>query len=388
MAGRATLAYLGADDVMLVGNPEMTYFIERYSTSIPFAKRLEVISFDSQVRFGQETSVDLQKRGDLMSALYLRFNTPPIPSVCDSAMNYMIEYVELYCNSQLVERLYGEYIEMMNDIRVPAGKQSTLQNLTAKVYPLTSTGLNTTYNIPLPFTCLEKGFDIEKNVINFKISLKNSSQFSLPVFVYTDALDMSLLVEYIYLEKPLKRDTQIFEQVQRVEFLATQGTNYVRCKLGLMNLVKEIFIVIQNVNSFGFDYTTDGSYNSASQTWVNGTTEQLSSLVLKLNGVERIAREIGTPLFLRVIQPMEFHTRVPDRKFYMYSFSIDPDGDVPTGQINMSRIFNQILELNMNPSAQARFIRIYAVNYNFIKDGRVLFSNNEEAGVIGNGIAA
>ena len=58
MAGRATLAYLGANDIMLVGNPEMTYFIERYSTSIPFAKRLEVISFDSQVRLGQETSVD------------------------------------------------------------------------------------------------------------------------------------------------------------------------------------------------------------------------------------------------------------------------------------------------------------------------------------------
>jgi hypothetical protein len=72
----------------------------------------------------------------------------------------------------------------------------------------------------------------------------------------------------------------------------------------------------------------------------------------------------------------------------MYSFSIDPDGDVPTGQINMSRIFNQILELNMNPSAQDRFIRVYAVNYNFIKDGRVLFPNNEEEGVIGNGIAA
>lgn len=387
MAGRATLAYLGADDVMLVGNPEMTYFIERYSTSIPFAKRLEIISFDSQVRFGQETAVDIQRRGDLVSAIYLRLNSPPIPSVCDSAMNYMIEYVELYSNSQLVERLYGEHIEMMNDIRVPAGKQATLQYLTAKVYPLTSTGLNTSYNIPLPFTCLKKGFEIGNNVINLKISLKNSSQFSYPVFVYTGSLDMSLLVEYIYLSEPLKRDMQIFEQVQRVEFIAPQGINNVRCNLGFMNLVKELFVVIQNVGAFGFDFTTDGAYNLASQVWVNGTTEQLSSLVLKFNGVERITREIGTPLFLRVIQPMEFHTRVPDRKFYMYSFSIDPDGDVPTGQINMSRIFNQILELNMNPSAQARFIRVYAVNYNFIKDGRVLFSNNEEAGILNNGIA-
>ena len=158
--------------------------------------------------------------------------------------------------------------------------------------------------------------------------------------------------------------------------------NAVKCKLGLMNPVKEIFLVVQNVGAFGFDFTTNGFYNATKDTWTNGTTEHLINLIFKLNGVERIPKEIGTPLFLRVIQAMEFHTRTPDRKFYMYSFSLDPDGPVPCGQINLSRIFNQNLEITMNPSAQARFIRIYAVNYNFIKDGRVLYSNNEEAGVL------
>jgi len=382
MAGRATLAYLGADDVMLVGNPEITHFLERYTACIPFSKRLEVISFDSQVRFGQESSIEISKRGDLVTALYLRFNTPAIPAVCDGAMNYMIEYAEIYCGSQLVERLYGEYIEMMNDIRVPAGKQSALQNLTAKVYPLTATGLNLTYNVPLPFSCMEKGLDVNSGLITFKIFLKNSSEFSIPLFVYTGALDISLLVEYVYLVEPLKRDVQIFQQVQRVEFLAPQGINSVKCKLGLMNPVKEIFLVIQNVGAFGFDFSTNGSYNATRDTWTNGTTEQLINLVFKLNGVERIPSEIGVPLFLRVVQAMEFHTRTPDRKFYMYSFSLDPDGPNPCGHINLSRIFNQNLELTMNPSVQGRFIRVYAVNYNFIKDGRVLFQNNEEAGVL------
>jgi len=383
MAGRATLAYLGADDVMLVGNPEMTYFIERYTVSIPFAKRLEVITFDAPPGFGQENSVQIQKRGDLVSALYLRLNSPAIPAVCDSAMNYMIDYVDLCNGAELIERLYGEFIEIMNDIRVPAGKQPTLQYLTAKVYPLTSTGLNTSYTIPLPFSCLKKGLQTEGMELNLRLILKNSSDFSIPVFVYTGELDMSLLVEYIYLSEPIKRDIQIYEQVQRVEFIAPQGATNVRCSLGLMNLVKELFVVIQNTGAFGFDFTTNGSYNAARDTWTNGTTDQLSSLVLKFNGVERIPKEIGTPLFLRVIQAMEFHTRVPDRKFYMYSFSLDPDGSVPAGQINMSRIFNQILELNMNPSAQSRFIRVYAVNYNFLKDGRVMFPNNEEAGILG-----
>lgn len=383
MAGRATLAYLGADDVMLVGNPEMTYFIERYSVSIPFAKRLEIISFDAPPGFGQENSVQIQKRGDLVMALYLRLNSPPIPGVCDSAMNYMIEYVDLCNGAELIERLYGEFIELMNDIRVPAGKQATLQYLTAKVYPSTFTPLLNSYTIPLPFSCLSRGLQTEGTDLNLRVILKNSSDFSIPSFVYTGELDMTLLVEYVYLAEPIKRDIQIYEQVQRVEFIAPQGANNVRCILGFMNLVKELFLVIQNTDSFGFDFTTNGSYNATRDVWTNGTTEQLSNLVLKFNGVERITKEIGTPLFLRVIQGMEFHTRVPDRKFYMYSFSLDPDGSVPAGQINMSRVFNQILEINMNPSAKSRFIRVYAVNYNFLKDGRVMFPNNEEAGILG-----
>jgi hypothetical protein len=151
-----------------------------------------------------------------------------------------------------------------------------------------------------------------------------------------------------------------------------------------MNPVKEFFVVIQNSGAFGYDFTTDGSFAVDGNSYTNGTTEHLSNLVLKFNNIERIGKEIGTPLFLRVIQPMEYHTRVPDRKFYMYSFSLDPENVVPAGQVNMSRISNQIMELTMNPSTQSRFIRIYAVSYNFIQKGKVLFNNLENAGELRN----
>ena len=76
---------------------------------------------------------------------------------------------------------------------------------------------------------------------------------------------------------------------------------------------------------------------------------------------------------------MEFHTRVPGYYFYMYSFSLDPESMRPSGGVNLSRIQNQILKLNLNPSASSRAIRVYAVNYNFleVKDGSatILFSN-------------
>ena len=382
MAGRATLAYLGADDVMLVGEPEITYFLEKYSAPIPFAKRLDVISFDTQVKFGGESVVQIPKRGEMISNLYLKFTTPQLNSaLCDSAMTYMIDYVELYCNGQLVERLYGEYIEMMNDLKTPQGKQATLQYLTGKVYPATSATLNQVYTIPLPFTSLRKGFEIDNAYLEFRVVLRSSREFTInPVTLWTDPLNIQLLVEYVYINVKIKRDVQVYEQVQRVEFIAPVGVNNVRLQLGLMNPVKEFFVVIQNSGAFGFDFTTNGTFSLDGNSYTNGTTEQLSNLVLKFNNVERISKDIGTPLFLRVIQPMEYHTRVPDRKFYMYSFSLDPENVIPTGQVNMSRISNQVMELSMAPSAQSRFIRIYAVSYNFIQKGKVLFNNLEEAG--------
>ena len=386
MAGRATLAYFGADDVMLVGNPEITYFLEKYSAPIPFAKRLEVISFDTQVKFGGESTVQIPKRGEMISNLYLKFTTPQLDAaICDSAMTYMIDYVELYLNGQLVERLYGEYIEMLNDLKTPKGKQATLRYLTGKVYPDTSSTINPVYTIPLPFTCLMKGLEMDNSYIEFRVALKDSTTFTInPVIRWVTPLNIQLLVEYVYLNIKLERKIQIYEQIQRVEFIAPIGVNNVRLQLGLMNPVKELFFVIQNSGAFGYDYTTNGAFSLDGNSYTNGTTEQLSNLVLKFNNVERIDKNIGTPLFLRVIQPMEYHTRVPDRKFYMYSFSLDPENVVPTGQVNMSRISNQILEITMNPSAQSRFIRIYAVSYNFIQDGKVLFKNLEEAGELRN----
>jgi len=383
MAGRATLAYFGADDVMLVGNPEITYFLERYSAPIPFAKRLEVISFDTQVKFDGESTVQIPKRGEMISNLYLKFTTPQLnAAICDSAMTYMIESVELYLGGQLVERLYGEYIEMMNDLKTPKGKQATLQYLTGKVYPITSATVNSVYTVPLPFSCLLKGLEMDDSYIEFRVVLKSSTTFTInPVLLWVTPLNIQLLVEYVYLNIKLDRKIQMYEQVQRVEFIAPVGVNNVRLQLGLMNPVKEMFFVIQNSGAFGFDYTTNGTFSLDGNSYTNGTTEQLSNLVLKFNNVERIDKNIGTPLFLRVIQPMEYHTRVPDRKFYMYSFSLDPENlTVPTGQVNMSRISNQILELTLNPSAQSRFIRVYAVSYNFLQDGKVLFNNLEDAG--------
>ena len=370
MAGRASLAFLGQDDVILVGNPEVTYFLEKYSAKIPYAKRLDRLTFDTNVLFGGEHSCQIQKRGDLVSAIYLKVNLPNTitDAILDSIGTLMIDHVELYYGNQMIERLHGEYIEIINDVTVPQGKQGTLRGLIGKIYPALSGPLPTpgTYTVPLPFTCLTKG--LEPDNLFFKLVLNPSTEFIQSSTPYILPVDITLLVEYIYLAAPLKRGVQIYEQVQRVEYVAPNGCNHVRCLTGFVNPVRELFVVIQNTTATGYDYTTDG------------TTEQLVNLNLKFNGVDRIQTEIGSALYLRVLQPLEFHTRVPSRPFYMYSFSIDPETLSPSGQVNMSAIKNQTFELILNPSNSAREIRLYAVNYNFIEKGQILFPNTNDAG--------
>jgi len=145
----------------------------------------------------------------------------------------------------------------------------------------------------------------------------------------------------------------------------------VQCLLDFSNPVKELFVVIQNDSALGYDYSNTATSASTSL----GTGDLLKNLQLDFNGVSRIDPVVGTPQFLRIIQPLEFHTRVPDRLFYMYSFSLDPEGEDPCGSVNLSRIKNQKLYLSLNPSPANVKIRVYVSSYNFLEGSKVIFSN-------------
>ena len=378
MAGRASLAFLGQEDLALSADPEVTYFIEKYKGSTQFSTRLDKVQFDNGViNFGQESIIYVPKSGDLITAMYLKVLFPDLGStqVLDSVGTLMIDFIELYIGNLLIERIYGEFLEMKFDLEVPTGKQTSLQGLIGKSPVSTKTTYSyaaSTYTIPLPFSCLGNGLPLcaLKDPVFFRISFAPSVLFTYPSIVYTQPVTSYLHVEYTYLSDPevqfIKSKPQMhaIEQVQRQAFFSPAGTSNVQCLLQFVNPVKELFFVIQNNTALGYDFSNVAS-GTISQT-AFGTGDQLIQLNLFFNSTERISSDVGSPLFLSTIQALEYHTRNPDRIFYTYSFSIDPEGDVPTGAVNMSMIKNQILQLNMAPSSAGREIRIYAASYNFL----------------------
>jgi hypothetical protein len=377
MAGRTALATLGQEDVFLSQNAEVTYFTEQYKRQTRWTSRIDEVIFGPDTQyFGGETFVQLPNSGDIISKIYLKIQNPGVfgtSNILDSAGTLMVNFADLYIGSKLVDRQWGEFIEMKNDFEIPATKQPALSKLTGKNLSNVITGL-TTYTIDIPFFMLKKGIPIcaIKDPVIVRIGFNEASMFC-PDIQYAVPFNASLYVEYVYLDEAersyIKLSKQLYlnEHVQREQFFVPRGVTTATCKTQFANPVKELFIIIQEDSALGYDY---------------GTTDKLVTMSLDFNNVTHIPDYIGTPSFLRLIQPLEFHTRKPDRLFYIYSFSIDPQSETPTTHVNFSRIFNQNFKFNLvSDTVTNLYIRIYALAYNFITieggNTEVLFSNYE-----------
>ena len=348
MAARATLAAMGEMDLLLSGNPQATYFVEKYIKRSPFASRIQSIPFKSdRLYFESQNPIDIPNYGDLLTDLYLKVQLPGAVT-CSSAGTVLIDRVELYVGGELVERLYGEFIAMMLDLQVPRARQVALAALIGK----NQTGAQE-LTIPLQFTVLRKGLPLFGDPVSIKVITNSFSKLGTGTLPFVPA---SILAEYTYIgdneKESLKNQICIVEQTQRMTFdtVADSAT----CRLTFKNPVKEIFVVIQTDGVAGYDFSNDGA-------------DQLINLSFELNNTDRIPSNVGSASFLRVIQPMEFHTRVPDYKFYMYSFCLDPESSEPTGSVNLSRIRNQNMKLTLSHSNILRKIRVYAQSYNFLE---------------------
>lgn len=376
MAGRASLAFLGQEDVVLSSLPEVTYFVDKYTGQTPFAYRVDEVQFQADYNTtGGESWGVLNRAGDLVTNLYLNITSPlPVGTTVLSSMGtLMIKYIELYIGPQLIERLWGEFIEMKFDLEIPKTKQAALVSLIGKNQTLSAT----TYKVPIPFSCIERGLPLcaIEDDVSVRVVWYPASMYTTTTQAFR--FDALLHAEYTYLSQrevdSIKQAPQLFlfEQCQRVQFFIPSGTNTATCPLQLVNPVKEMYFVIQNSSAQGYDYSNVSG----------GTTDQLNTLALYFNTIERIQTQIGNPMFLRNVQALEFHTRIPDRLFYMYSFSLDPESASPSGHVNFSRIPNQKLSLTLNSSTDNRNIIVYAVNYNFLglDKGKVtaMFSNFE-----------
>ena len=96
-----------------------------------------------------------------------------------------------------------------------------------------------------------------------------------------------------------------------------------------------------------FNYTAlQSSYNAAG--------DPLKEARLQFNGYDRFPKMKAA--YFREIVPAQYHTSVPARNIYVYSFALEPEDFRPSGSVNLSRIDNVKLILdhvNFEPTITA-----------------------------------
>lgn len=337
-----------------------------------FSHQVTRLQFPKDVHFGDDVSIWIAKVGDVaLGNMYLRVDWPATSTVDDSAGTRMFEFVELRYENDLLERHYGESLELMNDLSVTTGKQQVLTTLLGKglTSNLSSYYIRMPFRLNLPLCALKKA-------PVFRVKFRPSQEFS--TLNWTLPIKVNLFVDYVYVTKA-ERDyfktskiDYLTHTIQRLQFTADARTTKSTFLTEFTRPVKELYWVIQTNGSAAYDFTNAG-------------IDQLVSLRLQFNGIDVILPEIGTPLFLRTIQGLENHTRVPDRRFYMYPFAIDPEHPTqPTGSVNMSALTHQMHTLELSPCISSRQVRIYAVTHNVVRiaNGAAtsLFDNVQEGG--------
>jgi hypothetical protein len=205
-------------------------------------------------------------------------------------------------------------------------------------------------------------------------------------------LDFQLCTEVVYL------DCEERIKIQKTPRGTTSSRNFRRMcstsmrvaptgnfKLDFVNPVKELYFVIQRQGSVGtaeFEFVTPFDYDNTLEETGNKYIlyENLDYLTLDLDGQPIITQETGNVIFLKAVQAAIHHSKTQlIRRFYSYSFALQPEEWYPTGQVNFSLIKEQLLNLSLTPCTDyPRQIRVYAVSYNILRvsegSGQTLFN--------------
>ena len=344
----------------------------------------------------------------------------------ESIGHAIIEYAEILIGGKTIQRIPSDFLAIYFDNYVSHTKQENLAKLIGKppgelsgtkVKHTSIAGYlgvatsNQKFFVDIPFYFYNNPelaipvFAIDKQEIEIVIKLRelsdcvwgyhsaNSEVYYLSDYFQTKGLikDMKITTEMVSLvqdEKDKiksKKTSYAITQIQEVKDIIPQDANLnsvvnTTHRLNFKNPVKELFFIIQRLRKVDLYsvnpipvFVTNFDYDSLFQ--VFGTTdeytnfENLQKLSLTLDDTDVISGAAGEVINLRAVQSGIHHTRTQlCRRYYSYSFALEPERWYPTGQVNFSLIKDQILKLTTTPDNEAeRELRVLAQSYNILQ---------------------
>ena len=417
MAGELQLMSSGPQEKFFTLDPDYSHFLESFKKHTNFSNEYVDLDPENEADFGSTVKFKIpQNQGDLLKTLSLKVTLPSITTsgVCyqESAGHALIEHVDLIIGGKVIQRLTSDWLQIYSEHFVTQTKQIALEELIGKFPERTAhrrvsnrlivarNALGNTEDISffvdLPFYFYNHPelaiplCAINRQEVEVEFKLRTAQEIVIQtngnkadISQETPKIkDFQLCAEVVHVdcEERIKmqksRRDYLITQIQQNVFDVGLGLNTGQFKLDFVNPVKELYFVIQRQGSVGtdeFEFVTPFDYDGILEETGNKYIlwENLDHLTLTLDGQEIITKDTGTMTFLKAVQAAIHHSKTQlIRRFYSYSFALQPEEWYPTGQVNFSLVKEQILNLSLTPCIDfPRQVRVYAVNYNILRVG-------------------
>ena len=405
--GLMQLVAIGAQDVHLTGNPQISFFKVVYRRHTNFSMESIEQSFNGTAAPGNRVTCTISRNGDLVTNMWLEvtlpYNLPDktgddssnIHSYVNSVGHALIEYVELEIGGQRIDKHYGEWLEIWSELTLPEEKRNGFKEMIGRRDASSKLESQELY-VPLQFFfCRNPGLALplialQYHEVKLNIKFRDGDKIVNKNKEKMNSFDsVKLFVDYVYLDT---EERQRFAQtsheylIEQLQHTGPESTTSDQIRLNFNHPVKELVWAIRhrsNVEVLEFGNITDSSNVAAMPTisefnanivstifdypWTKPSSDSFKFAKLQLNGHDRFTERKAS--YFRLVQPYQHHTRIPDKTIYSYSFALNPEAHQPSGTCNFSRLDNVTLQLNglTDITSSDGEVLIYAVSNNILR---------------------
>lgn len=293
---------------------------------------------------------------------------------CNDIGHFMVEKASLIIGGQKVDQTFGLFLFIWEELSGKSGRRLT--ELTGRRYTrgaLTcDASASQTLYIPLNFYFSKEAAlalplaslayhgvqinvdfaGLQKLVVvsNETVSVRNAST---GLALVANDLKADMEVTYVYLDQAERERFQSasFEQliVQLQHYSVTTSNQIARIGLSFNHPTLELIFCVRR------------ACHEMSNNWTNlsgwGGKDPIVHAELLLNTASRFGKKPA--LYWRAVVPYQHHSNIPEAFVYVMSFALSPEMTLnPSGSLNMSRIDNVELVLEMQEALQKESVTV------------------------------
>jgi hypothetical protein len=399
----------GRQDAYLTGSPQTTFFKQVYRRYTPFAIESIPIEFDGTPDFGRRISTIIPRKAELLSSLFLEVELPPLPQPEDLAPVYwvndighaLIEDVSIEIGDKEIDKHTGEWLNIWAELTTPADKRDGFNEMVGHwpVYPPATSSFDLArplrLTIPLRFwfcnsiTAALPLIALQAHPVRIIIHLRKFQELwwsaslssgggpspaPCPSIEPVNITRFQMFGDYVFLDKTERQQIATMEHEYLITQLQISPPHSVSAAAASVNIpliynhcCKEFVWVIREDRMkparewFNYSNTYYGGEVGVYQ------DDPLNTALIRLDGYDRFYRRDAR--YFRITQPYQYHTAVPSNYIYLYSFSLHPESDQPSGSLNCSKIDDIILNLTFNTgiTSYEKTVSVFAMNYNIFR---------------------